>query len=50
MLILLVFLGSVVAHIANLGDTRAILISQDSVERLTVDHKASDPGEITRIQ
>jgi len=39
-----------VLHIANIGDTRAILVSNDGVERITVDHKATDPKEILRIQ
>lgn len=39
-----------VAYIANLGDTRAILVSLDGVERITVDHKASDPKEVIRIE
>ena len=37
-------------YIANLGDTRAILVSLDGVERITVDHKAIDPKEILRVQ
>jgi len=41
---------SVVAHIANLGDTRAIIVRENGFERITVDHKASDPSEIERIQ
>jgi len=36
--------------VANIGDTRAILVSLDGVERLTVDHKATDPKEILRVQ
>jgi len=39
-----------VVHLANLGDTRAILISETGFERVSVDHKASDPSEIERIQ
>eukprot|EP01016_Furgasonia_blochmanni_P042371 TRINITY_DN5618_c0_g1_i4.p1 TRINITY_DN5618_c0_g1~~TRINITY_DN5618_c0_g1_i4.p1 ORF type:complete len:251 (-),score=34.70 TRINITY_DN5618_c0_g1_i4:35-787(-) len=37
--------------LANVGDTRAILISEgDMCRRLTKDHKASDPEEQARIQ
>jgi len=39
-----------VAHVANLGDTRAILITNTGAERITVDHKATDPSEVKRIQ
>jgi serine/threonine protein phosphatase PrpC len=39
-----------IAHVANLGDTRAILITSNGAERITVDHKATDPSEIKRIQ
>jgi len=39
-----------VVHLANLGDTRAVLISENGFERVSVDHKASDPSEIERIQ
>ncbi len=38
------------AYLANLGDTRAILINDKGAERLTVDHKATDPDEIKRVQ
>ena len=33
-----------------MGDTRAIIVRDDGFERITVDHKASDPSEIERIQ
>ncbi len=38
-------------HVANCGDTRAVLCSSAGVaERLTVDHKPSLPDEIKRIE
>jgi len=43
-------LNGPVAYVGNIGDTRAILVSLDGVERLTVDHKATDPKEILRVQ
>ena len=40
-----------VVHVANCGDTRAVLCSAAGVaERLTVDHKPSLPDEIKRIE
>lgn len=38
-------------HVANCGDTRAVLCSSAGMaERLTVDHKPSLPDEIKRIE
>jgi len=42
--------NSTTVYVANIGDTRAVLISLDGVERITVDHKATDPKEILRVQ
>ena len=38
-------------YIANLGDTRAVLVSGASkVERLSYDHRATDKAEIDRVK
>ena len=39
-----------VVYIANVGDTRAILISVDGCQRLSYEHKAIDSNEVLRIQ
>jgi len=39
-------------HVANTGDTRALLIAEGGqpVRRLSVDHVATDPAEIARVE
>ena len=37
-------------YTANLGDTRAVLVSKNSCKRLTVDHKCADREEEKRIR
>jgi serine/threonine protein phosphatase PrpC len=37
-------------QVANLGDTRAVLVSKNSCKRLTIDHKCVEPEEEKRIR
>lgn len=37
-------------HVANLGDTRAVLSMQGIAKRVTVDHKTSNPSEQERVK
>eukprot|EP00826_Nyctotherus_ovalis_P050144 TRINITY_DN6114_c0_g1_i12.p1 TRINITY_DN6114_c0_g1~~TRINITY_DN6114_c0_g1_i12.p1 ORF type:complete len:175 (-),score=59.88 TRINITY_DN6114_c0_g1_i12:505-1029(-) len=39
-----------VLYVANVGDTRAVLVSADGVQRLSYEHKAVDANEVLRIQ
>lgn len=39
-----------ILYIANVGDTRAILINAGGVQRLSYEHKAIDSNEVLRIQ
>lgn len=41
--------GQRVLYVANLGDTRAIISNNGVAERLSYDHRATDPIEIDRI-
>jgi serine/threonine protein phosphatase PrpC len=43
--------GRRVLYLANLGDTRAVLVSGASfIERLSYDHRATDRAEIERVK
>ena len=42
--------GQRLLYVANVGDSRAVLVSASSVTRLSVDHKVSDPSEMERIR
>jgi len=37
-------------YVANVGDSRCVLVSSDKVTRTTVDHRANDPEEMFRVQ
>ena len=43
--------GKRTCHIANLGDTRAVLCSDKLIgRRVTIDHKVTNPSEVDRIR
>lgn len=39
-----------VLYIANVGDTRAVLIDQQNVNRVSYDHRVVDDEEASRIK
>ena len=43
-------MGNKVLYIANLGDTRAVMSKNGLAERMSYDHRATDPAEIERIR
>lgn len=42
--------GERTLYVANVGDSRAILIGGSSVAQLTIDHIATNPNEIARVE
>jgi serine/threonine protein phosphatase PrpC len=43
-------MGNKVVYIANLGDTRAVLSKNGIAERMSYDHRATDPAEVERVR
>eukprot|EP00927_Polykrikos_kofoidii_P012809 TRINITY_DN15553_c0_g1_i1.p1 TRINITY_DN15553_c0_g1~~TRINITY_DN15553_c0_g1_i1.p1 ORF type:complete len:578 (+),score=88.39 TRINITY_DN15553_c0_g1_i1:32-1735(+) len=37
-------------YVANVGDSRALLVGKSGTRRLSVDHRASDPAEASRVK
>ena len=42
--------GQRIVYIANLGDTRAVLSKNGFAERMSYDHRGTDPGEVDRVK
>jgi serine/threonine protein phosphatase PrpC len=42
--------GKKICYVANLGDTRAVLCSEGTARRVSVDHKPTAQSEIERIK
>jgi len=39
----------VTLHVANVGDSRAVLVGEGSAKRVSTDHRANDPAEARRV-
>lgn len=39
-----------VLYVANVGDTRAVLVNSESAQRISYDHRAVDDEEVERIK
>jgi len=42
--------GGKMLYVANVGDSRAVLVGGSSVRQLSVDHHASNPEEVARVE
>jgi serine/threonine protein phosphatase PrpC len=43
-------MGNKVLYVANVGDTRAVLSKNGLAERMSYDHRGTDPAEIERVR
>lgn len=39
-----------VLYVANVGDSSAVLVNNEGIQKLTYDHRATDPEEAKRIK
>lgn len=46
----IIYLAGKLIYCANVGDSRCVIVSSDSVTEMTKDDKCSDPNEVKRIQ
>lgn len=42
--------GEVTLYVANVGDSRAVILGDGDAKRVTIDHRACDPGEARRVE
>jgi len=43
-------MGQKVLYVANLGDTRCVMSKNGLAERMSYDHRGTDPSEIERVR